>query len=75
MLTLLLAFAAMAAQDKGLLGLTGSLCAAGLGLVGWLDKRIRTVEKDTALNTATVASMDKKIDRLLDFAEDRRARD
>ena len=81
MLTLLLAFAAMAAQDKGLLGV-GSLCAAGIGLVGWLDRRIRNMddrvriaEIDTAANAATIEQIDRNVTWLREQRENGHARD
>ncbi len=81
---LMLFFASVIAdvQDKGLLGVLGVFASVCIGAVGWMDKRIRDVDGrvrdvtvDTAGNTATIVQMDKKIDRLLDIAENGHARD
>jgi len=81
MLMFFLATIATAAQDKGLLGL-GSLCAAGLGLVGWLDRRMRNMDErvrlaeiDTATNTATIIQIDKNVRWLRAQRENGHARD
>lgn len=64
-----------AAQDKGLLGIAGAISMTGLGLVKWLDHRLRAVEKDTAANTATIQQIDKNVTWLRTQRENGHARD
>jgi len=73
---------AAATQDKGLLGIAGTLCAVGLGLVKWFDgrlrdtdSRVRAVEADTAANAATITQIDKNVTWLRKQRENGHARD
>jgi hypothetical protein len=68
-------------QDEGLLGALGLFAGLCIGVVGWIDKRVRDmdgrvrdVEKETATNTATIQQIDKNVTRLLDIAENGHAR-
>jgi len=73
---------AATAQEKGLLGIAGTLCATGLGFAKWFDGRLRdtdirlrAVETDTATNTATIQQIDKNVTWLRTQRENGHARD
>lgn len=75
MLMFILASVMTAAQDKGLLGIAGTVCMTGLGLIKWLDSRVRAVEKDTAANTARNIAIDDNVKWMRKRMENGRARD
>lgn len=81
MVMLFLATLANVPQDEGLLGVLSVFAGVCIGVVGWIDRRVRDmdgrvrdVEKETATNTATIEQIDKNVTRLLDIAENGHAR-